>query len=395
MITNTTINASTHSFVTQSKILDKSMAKVCILDILNAASEEYPLTQDEIRKQLLNKYGIDVDRKTVHNHLRQLIDGISSIRYSEEPRSTSTGTNHKLSNFWIEHEDNFDDAELQVLIYNTIFSKNLPTKPKRDLINKLERLTSTGLKHKLKNYLESETGSAKTRNELFWNLEQITDAINDKRRIEFDYKEYVIQDKIEERAQSYTVSPLGVGSSNNDFYLIGILDGFKDASRGFVLNTLKSLIEAGEQKRVYVHSFRIDRMQNVQILDEKSTRLDAPRSFKIEGVRRGDLNMIDFAKFDPALKSGYTITAKLLLSADKDVSLEGLIDLFGKANVQLVDATKEQSRKRMPIVSVKGNSEMIRDFALSNIGKVELLEPAAMRQEIAELVKTALKQYKK
>ena len=67
-------------FVDTSRPAPKAMAKVCILDILAGASEESPVSQDNIRESLDSLYGISIDRKTVGRHLSELVASIANIR---------------------------------------------------------------------------------------------------------------------------------------------------------------------------------------------------------------------------------------------------------------------------------------------------------------------------
>ena len=46
--------------------IPKSLKDVCILDILDGTTQDRPLTQEEIRQRLADRYGIEVDRKKMN-----------------------------------------------------------------------------------------------------------------------------------------------------------------------------------------------------------------------------------------------------------------------------------------------------------------------------------------
>ena len=56
-------------FVDKSRKAPKGLMDICILDIIGEATEERPVTQEQIRWRLEDEYGIKADRKSVRRHL--------------------------------------------------------------------------------------------------------------------------------------------------------------------------------------------------------------------------------------------------------------------------------------------------------------------------------------
>lgn len=78
--------------------IPKSLKDVCILDILDGTTQERPLTQEEIRQRLADRYCIEVDRKTLHRRLELLMGSVEGLRCTEGARE---GTDGVKTYFWI------------------------------------------------------------------------------------------------------------------------------------------------------------------------------------------------------------------------------------------------------------------------------------------------------
>lgn len=370
-------------YVTQDKTIDKSMAKVCILDILSNANEEHPLTQKMIEEKLRNLYDIKVDRKTVHNHLIELIDSVDCIKYRIEKRTKDDEPFAKLTDFYIEKDDLFEESELQVLIYNVIFSKYLPTTNKKSLIERLESLSSSNIGRKLKNYLCETSVSRKVRNELFWNLDQLSEAITSKQKVSFEYATYSLETSIKARKITYTVSPFSIGIRHNRFVLIGFANGAEHEDPESMVLFFESLLSAAEDKQIFIATFALDRIHNIKILKEARDGIDLKKMPKFKGWKDGNLMIQDHLEQNPDINEGHPIKAQILLKTPTNKVIEDLVEQFGEDCISHTKNTHSSSSTRRDyIVTVNGFDTAIRDFVLTHIDTAVLLKPEKMRDDL-------------
>lgn len=380
--------------VHQDRSVEKSMAKVCILDILSSATAENPLTQVEIQRKLSDLYGIDLNRKTVGNHLKQLISNIDSIKYRIEDRTTKAEATDKFTDFYIEEDGEFEDSEILALIYSVIFSRHMPTKSKTDLVKKLEALTPTNMKKTLKNYLSGDVASRKVRNQLFWNLDQLSEAIEQKKQVTFDYTTYFIGNGLEEHRSTYTLSPLCLGVSNNDIVLIGFAITYaREIGKGGGIPWVEAMIDALDDKQECIFTFKLDRMSNIGIEEAPCAKRSERSILKLKGAHGDDLIVQEYLEHNPDLELGHSIRAIFLIGDHGSETADELVDLFGKINVSgKLDRTNSGDTCT---VTVTGNKTTIRDFALRNAGKVELLKPEDLRNELLETFEAAAEKLRK
>lgn len=125
----------------------KKLLIMNILDILRKYSDEdHRLSQTDIAKILKSTYGMTADRKAIRRNILNLMDCGYNIEYSETVRMT---TNHRTNepeesylwpDFYLERD--FTDSELRLLIDSLMFSHYIPYSQRRELVKKLEGLSS-------------------------------------------------------------------------------------------------------------------------------------------------------------------------------------------------------------------------------------------------------------
>lgn len=127
-------------------MLHKKTTIVNILNILKQYTDEnHRLSQKEIAEILEREYGMRVDRKAIKRNLSNLIDAGYDIECSQTTRMIknkdgSLTESTILSDFYLERD--FTDAELRLLIDSLLFSKHIPHSQCKELINKIEGLSS-------------------------------------------------------------------------------------------------------------------------------------------------------------------------------------------------------------------------------------------------------------
>ena len=119
-----------------------------ILQILRKYSDAYhTMTQQQIADKLSSDYQINVDRSTVKRNVTDLIDAGYDIQYNEVIRTyINRKTGEKEENIIytdLYYQHDFTPSELRMLIDGLLFSRSVPYKQRRQLINKLGKLSSS------------------------------------------------------------------------------------------------------------------------------------------------------------------------------------------------------------------------------------------------------------
>ena len=379
------------SLVTKHTSLPKSMMNVCILEIIADAGEHSPITQDRIRQQLETVYGIKADRKTVHRHLEDIAESVKGLRYAERLRGADAEAPTVMTDFWLEGSDEFDEAELRALVYTVAFAKHIPTSCKKDLVRKLEALSASRTKVKLGSFIAEDSNTTDDYNQLFWNLELLSSAIEQKRKVSFKYAQMGADKKAHLPDCRFTVSPLGIGVRDDDFQLVAVLNEMESATPHEAIGHFRATCKAAEAGETFVRTFRIDRIWEAEITGESRGRLNMPKGTHLKGAHGGSFDLQEHLKENPTLQSGYSVQARFRFTEDETCGISDVVDFFSRANVEIeVDPYDASPPLRRYRISVRTNRTVMRDFALKHTANVEVLEPASLREELASLYRLAL-----
>lgn len=361
--------------------IPKSLKDMCILDILDGATEDRPLTQEEIRQRLADDYGIVVDRKTLHRRLELLMGSVESLRCREEARD---GTDGVKTDFWMEREPLFEDSEARALTYLVIFSRHIPSRIKKGLVEKLESVSGGGLHRELRSYVVGDGGKAKDYNELFLNIDLLSEAIAAKRKVAFRYKVYGADKKLRAEEHTITVSPFSIGVSDGDFYLLATTNGVKDDSPGRMIAHFQDVLDAMEAGEARLDTYRLDRMSGVEVLEEARERLDDPDALHLAGADgRGDrLDVREHLRENPFLLPGHRVRAEFLLMEGPQCTIGDVIDRFGEHVSVACETPTEHGVSATYRVALSTNLEGLRRFALLNPASVEVVRPESLRHEL-------------
>lgn len=200
-----------------AKSSNQKLKLLYILDMLEReSSEEYPISTKALIEMLEHK-GINAERKSIYDDINQLIEfGVDVIQI----RSKVNGGYYLGSR-------KFELAELKLLVDAVQSSKFITEKKSRELIRKLEELTS---KHEA-TYLQRQVFVAqrvKTENEgIYYNVDAIHRSIHDDVQISFTYLEWNTKKELVPRknGQRYVVSPWSLIWQDENYYLAAFDDG--------------------------------------------------------------------------------------------------------------------------------------------------------------------------
>lgn len=125
----------------------KKLMILNILDILQKYTDEsHRLSQKDIADILKTEYQMPADRKAVRRNLLNLMDYGYNIEYRESvrmvpnPKTKELEESYLWSDFYLERK--FTDSELRLLIDGLLFSKHVPYSQCKELVEKLEGMSS-------------------------------------------------------------------------------------------------------------------------------------------------------------------------------------------------------------------------------------------------------------
>ena len=209
--------------------------------LMERTDEQNPMTIADMASALA-AYGIKAERKSLYSDidiLRQFGMDIEILR-------------EKTFGYYIAQRQ-FELPELKLLVDAVQSSHFISKRKSEELIKKLSTLTSKEQAKLLRRQVYV-ADRAKTINEtVYYSIDQIHYAINEDRKITFKYFDYDVNKKQVFRKQGklYSATPVTLCWNKDKYYLItysGYFDNFTH--------------------------YRVDRMSNVNVLDEKGDKFD-------------------------------------------------------------------------------------------------------------------------
>ena len=325
---------------------NKKMLNMLILDILEEYSDaNHRLTQQEIIRLLKANYDMECDRRSVKNNILYLNELLGDVIDMED--------GYYLA------EREFEDAELRMLIDSVLFSKNLTQRKAKDLIEKLRAKGNKYFPAKVTHISNLPEMHHADNKQLMYALDTVNDAIAEKKKISFVYNTYGTDFRLHPRRDGmrYVVNPYQMVANNGKFYLIGNYDKYDNVSH-----------------------YRLDKMTDVQILDEKVKPQKEIRDFK------NGFSLPKHMAEHIYMFSGESERVKLLAPA---TMMDELIDWLGK------DFTVRKTDDEDEIeITLNCNVDSMFYWALQYGPYVEILEPIDLRNRIAKAVRDMADKYK-
>lgn len=344
---------------------NKKQMIINILDILKRyTDEDHRLSQKEIADILKNEYNMTVDRKSVKRNLSSLLEIGYPIEYSESVRmipNKITGEleeSYILSDFYLERD--FSDAELRLLIDSLLFSKHIPYNQCRDLIEKLEGLSSKYFEARVK-HIRTLNGNQPANKQLFYTIDILDEAISKERQVKFHYAEYGTDKKLHNRKNSegttreYIINPYQIVVTNGRYYLICNYDKYDDLS-----------------------NYRVDRITDIELLN---TPVKPKR--KVKGAENGfDLSRHMAEHIYMFSDESNTVTFRA-----KKYILDDVMDWFGK-DLTFFDETEDEVSVRTRV-----NLAAMRCWAMQYALHARVLSPESLVKQVREDIQAAAENY--
>ena len=211
--------------------------------------DAHKLTMPEIIAKLADE-GVNADRKTLYQDFEEL------RRFGLDIISEKDGRNFY---YYLGSRD-FELPELKLLVDSVQSAKFITDKKSGQLIKKLESLVSKYEGSQLHRQVII-AGRVKTMNEsIYYNVDKIHAAIGEDRQIRFKYFDWNLKKEMEPRYDGkwYRLSPWALMWDDEKYYLV-----------------------AYDSKHETIIHYRVDKMTQIGILDEKREGHEAFRKFNV------------------------------------------------------------------------------------------------------------------
>lgn len=320
---------------------DSKLRLLYIGKMLQNTDEAHPLTNAEIMQILEDKYGMTTHRTTIPSDIDLLIKSGMEIEVIES----------KPKKYYLnDYARTFSLPELKMLVDAVASFKFITKKKSDELIEKIITLGTPSSVPSLKRNLWPE-GRIKQENErIYFNIEAVNQAINEKKKIAFQYFQYDVrkEQKLKHNGESYKFSPYALVWNGDYYYMVGL-----------------------SEKHDGIGTFRIDRLAKTpQILDEDA--IPMPENFDIAEFTNGMLRMYNSERCD------------VELVCDNSV-MDAIIDKFGiEAKTYAYDMTSFKLEVNVAV------NHVFFGWVFGFGGLVKIKSPENIRQQYIEMVQKTL-----
>lgn len=335
----------------------KRLKAMYVYEILSNSGEE--MSRAEINRILWDKYKVKETPKT----LKKLLDDMVYAELIETGEQKDRKTKKIDENGKLIEEDttmtmgyfvekDFSDDELLWIIHNTIFSKQLTENKSNNLVKKLLKLGTNGLKQKvgsvegMKQFYHTPNPAVSN------NIETLSDAIHEDKTVQFIYTEYKKDKQLHPLSEEpITVKPARMVPLNGFYYLI-----------------------AYETESETIQHYRIDKIKNLKKTDIKT-------DFSSKNSR---INIDEYLSSHSFMFVGKPIPVKIKVPEDK-IGL--VIDRFGdKIHIYQDDSDYVS-------IGFNSNESDLYVWALENGDYVEVIEPQHIRNRLRVTVQSMADKY--
>ena len=311
-----------------------------ILDYLQKNSHrDKPVRAGELIN-MLERYGIHCDRKTIYSDIAALQDfGVDIL--CQPGRS---------GGYYVASQS-FELPELKLLIDAVQSSRFLTEKKSRALIEKLCTLCSAQ-DAKLMQRDVYVSGRVKSMNEtIYYAVDAIQEAIAQNRQITFRYFDWGLNGTREYRDRAYTASPYGLCQDNENYYLLAL------------------------SPRHGITSYRVDRMSDIALADE--ARIPCP---ELSGK-----HLTEYANRMFQMYSGSRVSVKLRFRREL---ANVVVDRFGKDTMLIPDG------EGWFVFTVEvAVSPLFLSWVMGFGSKAKILYPKSVADQCKQLCHEILEQY--
>lgn len=221
---------------------------IYVLEILKRYSdEENPLNAVNIAEKLA-EYGIEAERKSIYDDIATLEQYGCDIVKTSTPKKG-----------WFIGDREFEVPEIFLLCDAVRSAKFISAKKTRELISKLHSMLSVNQAKKNKNSVFFNITDKCTNEEIYYNIDKISSAISEKRQIKLTYSSRKLENlrEVVKSSKEMVINPYALTWQDDFYYLIGNHSKYNNL----------------------IH-LRLDRISNVEILNEKARHFSEVSEYK-------------------------------------------------------------------------------------------------------------------
>jgi len=307
--------------------------------LLTQTDETHALSVNDLISKLA-ELGVSAERKTVYDDIEALRHfGLDIIFQKSQP-----------CGYYVAGRD-FELPELKLLADAVQSSKFITEKKSLQLIKKLEGLASIYDAGKLRRQVFIQNRVKSMNESIYYSVDALHEAIADGKKISFRYFNYSIRKErvFRKAGASYVVSPIALSWNDENYYLI-----------------------AKSDDRESLTHFRVDRMSDVQKLDEK------------RDPAAGGFNLAEYSKKVFGMFGGEEVGVRLRLH---EQLVGAVIDRFGKDTIMAADGDRHFT------INVRVALSPVFCGWIFQFGELcEVLSPQSLKDELKLRAKAFLKQ---
>ena len=316
-----------------------------LLDLFKSKTdEEHGVTTSDIIDYLA-EHGIKAERKTVYADLNTLKE------YGYEISKEKKDGNY----YYTLLDRDFQLPELKLLVDAVQASKFISAKKSSELIKKIENLASVYQAKQLQRQVFVSNRIKTNYENVYYNVDELNLAINENRKIKFDYYEWNLSKEMVLRKNGHKndISPWSLVWDDENYYLVAF-----DGNSGIIKH------------------YRVDKMRKIEILDEAR-----------DG--REEFEEFDAAKYAKKVFGMFTGDEQRVKIQFANKLIGVVIDRFGQ-DIMIIPKGVDQF---VVNVNVKV-SNMFLGWIIGLGDGAKILEPESVVDEVKQITERLKEQYK-
>lgn len=315
-----------------------------LLDLFKSKTdEEHGVTTSDIIDYLA-EHGIKAERKAVYADLNTLKD------YGYEISKEKKDGNY----YYALLNRDFQLPELKLLVDAVQASKFISAKKSSELIKKIENLASVYQAKQLQRQVFVSNRIKTNYENVYYNVDELNLAINENRKIKFDYYEWNLSKEMVLRKNGHKndISPWSLAWDDENYYLVAF-----DGNSGIIKH------------------YRVDKMRKIEILDEAR-----------DG--REEFEEFDAAKYAKKVFGMFTGEEQRVKVQFSNKLIGVVIDRFGQ-DIMIIPKGDDQF---VVNVNVKV-SNMFLGWIIGLGDGAKILEPESVVDEVKQITERLKEQY--
>ena len=248
----------------------------------------------------------------------------------------------------------FEIPEVRLLIDAVSSSRFINSEKSAALIGKLTGMLSKWQAEKISRHLYTADPVKADNKQIYYIVDAVTDAINEGKKIRFQYFDYNGEKEkcLRHDGAEYSVSPYALVWDDSHYYMCG----FSDAKQ-------------------IIANYRVDRMCNTEVKEEEAVPL--PDGFNMDEYVRQQFHMFAGDETEVVLEC-------------RDDMMKYIIDQFGD-DVETWKVSEDTFRAKVSVA----DSPTFYGWVFPFEGKIRIAEPEEIREKYRSMVKAANRTFRK